>query len=47
MLEPSGRFIAYQVTTHLIGLLEDYFRKVKTEFEIRNIPPHFVFTAYK
>jgi phospholipid N-methyltransferase len=47
LLSPSGRFIAYQVTTHLIGLLEEYFRKVKTQFEIRNIPPHFVFAAYK
>lgn len=47
LLQPTGRFVAYQVTTHLIGLLEDYFRKVKTQFEIRNIPPHFVFTAYK
>lgn len=47
MLKPGGRFVVYQVTTHLIGLLEEYFRKVKTQFEIRNIPPHFVFTAYK
>jgi len=47
LLKPGGRFVAYQVTTHLIGLLEEYFRKVKTQFEIRNIPPHFVFTAYK
>ena len=47
LLKPAGRFVAYQVTTHLIGLLEDYFHKVKTQFEIRNIPPHFVFTAYK
>lgn len=46
-LKPGGRFVAYQVTTHLIGLLEDYFSKVKTEFEIRNLPPHFVFTAFK
>jgi phospholipid N-methyltransferase len=46
-LKPGGRFVPYQVTTHLIPLLEDYFSKVKTEFEIRNLPPHFVFTAYK
>jgi phosphatidylethanolamine/phosphatidyl-N-methylethanolamine N-methyltransferase len=47
LLKPGGRFVAYQVTTHLIGLLEEYFRKVKTQFEVRNIPPHFVFTAFK
>lgn len=47
MLKPGGRFVAYQVTTHLIPLLKDYFSHVKTEFEIRNLPPHFVFTAFK
>ncbi|MBI5629589.1 MAG: hypothetical protein HY921_01760 [Elusimicrobia bacterium] len=47
LLKPGGRFVAYQVTTHLIPLLKDYFKRVKTEFEIRNIPPHFVFTAFK
>lgn len=47
LLRPGGRFVAYQVTTHLIGMLEEYFRKVKTQFEVRNIPPHFVFTAFK
>lgn len=47
LLKPGGRFIAYQVTTHLIGMLEEYFAKVKTQFEIRNLPPHFVFTATK
>lgn len=47
LLKPGGRFVAYQVTTHLIGLLEEYFRKIRTQFEIRNIPPHFVFTAFK
>lgn len=47
LLKVGGRFVAYQVTTHLIGMLEDYFSKVKTQFEIRNLPPHFVFTSYK
>lgn len=47
LLKPTGRFIAYQVTTHLIPLLKDYFSHVKTQFEIRNLPPHFVFTAFK
>lgn len=47
LLKPGGRFVPYQVTTHLVGMLDEYFRKVKTQFEIRNIPPHFVFTAFK
>ncbi|MEK9145888.1 MAG: methyltransferase domain-containing protein [Elusimicrobiota bacterium] len=46
-LRPGGRFVAYQVTTHLIPLLKEYFRKVETAFEVRNLPPHFVFTAHK
>jgi len=47
LLAPKGRFIAYQFTTHLIPLLKQYFRKVEHELELRNLPPHFVFTSYK
>ena len=47
LLFPGGRFVAYQVTTHLIPMLKDYFSDVDTQFEVRNIPPHFVFTALK
>jgi phosphatidylethanolamine/phosphatidyl-N-methylethanolamine N-methyltransferase len=47
LLFPGGRFVAYQVTTHLIPLLKDYFSDVDTQFEVRNIPPHFIFTALK
>ncbi|MBI4060114.1 MAG: hypothetical protein HY403_01660 [Elusimicrobia bacterium] len=47
LLNPGGRFVAYQVTTHLIPLLRDYFSKVDIQFEVRNMPPHFVFTALK
>ncbi len=47
LLKPGGRFVAYQVTTHLIPILKNHFQKVKIQFEIRNIPPHFVFTAFK
>lgn len=47
LLKPGGRFVAYQITTVLTGALELFFPKVKTEFELRNIPPHFVFTCYK
>ncbi|MBI5882544.1 MAG: hypothetical protein HZB91_05510 [Elusimicrobia bacterium] len=47
LLRPGGRFVAYQMTTHLIPLLSDYFSRVETEFEVRNIPPLFVFKAFK
>jgi len=47
LLRPGGRFVPYQVTTHLITLLKDYFSDVDTQFEVLNIPPHFVFTAIK
>lgn len=47
LLTPGGRFVAYQVTTHLIPLLKDYFPEVDIQFEVRNLPPHFVFTALK
>lgn len=47
LLRPGGRFVAYQVTTHLIPMLKDYFPRIDTQFEVRNIPPHFIFTAYK
>lgn len=46
-LRPGGRFIAYQVTTHLIPLMKYHFRDVDVQFEIRNLPPHFIFTGYK
>jgi len=46
-LPHGGRFVAYQCTTHLIPLLRKRFQQVKVELEIRNMPPHFVFTAIK
>jgi len=46
-LPSGGRFVAYQCTTHLIPLLRRQFTQVKVELEIRNMPPHFVFTAIK
>jgi len=47
LLRPGGRFVACQCTTHLIPLVRQRFRKVDMEFEIRNLPPQFVFTAVK
>lgn len=47
LLKPGGRFVVYQHTTHLIPLFNDYFKGFKTQFELRNLPPYFVFTAVK
>ncbi len=47
LLRPGGRFIAYQVTTHLVPLMKYHFEDVDIDFEVRNLPPHFVFTGYK
>jgi phospholipid N-methyltransferase len=47
LLRPGGRFIAYQVTAHLWPLMEYLFEKVDIQFELRNLPPNFIFTGFK
>jgi phospholipid N-methyltransferase len=47
LLSPGGRFVAFGYTTHLIPMLKDYFSDVDIQFEVRNIPPSFIFTALK
>jgi len=47
LLSPGGRFVAFGYTTHLIPMLKDYFSSVDIQFEMRNLPPSFVFTALK
>lgn len=47
LLAPGGRFVAFGYTTHLIPMLKDYFSDVDIQFEVRNIPPSFIFTALK
>jgi phospholipid N-methyltransferase len=49
LLKPSGRFIVFQYSPMLLTLLNKYFSKthVKTEFELRNVPPNFIMTAWK
>ena len=43
-----GRFVVSpQYTTHLIPMFKDYFRDFETQFELRNFPPSFIFTAVK
>lgn len=45
LLGPGGRFVAYQFTTVLKNALELFFPAVKVEYELRNLPPLFVFTC--
>lgn len=47
LLSPGGRFVAFGYTTHLIPMLKDYFSDVDIQFEVRNLPPSFIFTALK
>lgn len=46
-LRPGGRFVAYQVTPRLSGLLEKRFRRVEVRFELRNLPPLFVLSCVR
>lgn len=50
-LKPGGKFLAYQTFFQLDKFLKDYldiyFKKVKTEFCIRNAPPIRIFEATK
>lgn len=47
LLGDGGRFVAFGYTTHLIPMLKDYFSDVDIQFEVRNLPPSFIFTALK
>jgi phosphatidylethanolamine/phosphatidyl-N-methylethanolamine N-methyltransferase len=45
LLKPHGYFLAYQTSTHLKKPLLRHFRNVKTEFELRNLPPMCIYEA--
>lgn len=47
LLKAGGRFVAFGYTTHLIPMLKDYFSSFDIQFEVRNIPPSFIFTSIK
>lgn len=47
LLKDGGRFVAFGYTTHLIPMLKDYFSSFDVQFEVRNIPPSFIFSALK
>ena len=46
-LNPGGKFIAYQCHTYVRDYLKEYFGRVHTEFELFNVPPHFVYECVK
>lgn len=47
LLKPGGRFVVYQFTATLIPLLKRHFKQVDIGYELRNLPPLFVFTCVK
>lgn len=47
LLRPGGRFVAYQITAHLVPLLKYHFGETDVQYELRNLPPNFVFTGVK
>ena len=46
-LNDKGRFVLFQYTNGLSGMLESHFSKVKRNFVPINIPPAFVYTCEK
>jgi phospholipid N-methyltransferase len=46
-LKRGGKFIVYQYSRHMKKYLGEYFNKISTDFEIRGIPPTFIFACEK
>ncbi|WP_240689319.1 class I SAM-dependent methyltransferase [Ammoniphilus sp. YIM 78166] len=46
-LKPDGLFIAFQYSLQMKSMLKQYFDHVEVGFELRNIPPAFVYTCAK
>lgn len=46
-LAPHGYFIAFQYSPCLYSYFHRYFNRVSVSFEVRNLPPAFVFTCQK
>lgn len=46
-LNDNGKFILFQYTNGLLGLLEKYFPKVERRFVALNVPPSFIYTCGK
>lgn len=43
----GGRFIVYQTSLLILGLLKKNFRKVRYRLELRNLPPYFIMVGEK
>jgi phospholipid N-methyltransferase len=46
-LRKKGKFIVYQNSQHVKKYLSSYFTKISGEFEVRNMPPTFIFACEK
>ncbi|HEX9667530.1 MAG TPA: methyltransferase domain-containing protein [Thermodesulfobacteriota bacterium] len=47
VLSNNGRFLVYQFTLSVVGYLRRYFTKISYDFVFLNIPPLFIFEAFK
>ncbi len=43
LLAPNGRFVAYQVSKRVVSLCRPFFGYERTQLELLNIPPMFIF----
>ncbi len=47
VLKPGGKFIGFQYTPFIFPMLKNKFSNTVIEFELRNIPPAFVYISQK
>ncbi len=47
LLKPGGKFLAYQTSGHLKNPVRKVFGNLRTEVELRNIPPMLIYEARK
>jgi phospholipid N-methyltransferase len=47
VLRPGGAFLVYQFTSRARDFLAKYFRRIDSGFEVRNIPPSFIYWGWK
>ncbi|RKD21867.1 hypothetical protein BEP19_13840 [Ammoniphilus oxalaticus] len=45
-LKPDGVFIAFQYSLQMKNMLKEHFNRVAINFEMRNVPPAFVYTCF-
>ena len=47
VLSSNGTFLVYQFTLTVVGYLKKYFSQISYDFVFLNIPPLFIFVAFK